>query len=81
MENSANIMRIALIVSIIAHVLFVTFSARDLRASGTNRAGDQPELLAQNFAVGEIPLAVTLAAYARPHARASSRRRAMRGSS
>jgi hypothetical protein len=31
MENSANIMRIALIVSIIAHVLFVTFSARDLR--------------------------------------------------
>jgi hypothetical protein len=31
MENSANIMRIALIVSIIAHVLFVSFSARDLR--------------------------------------------------
>jgi hypothetical protein len=31
MENSANIMRIALILSIIGHVLFVTFSARDLR--------------------------------------------------
>ena len=31
MENSANIMRIALILSIIGHVLFVTFSAHDLR--------------------------------------------------
>jgi hypothetical protein len=31
MENSANIMRIAVILSIIGHVLFVTFSARDLR--------------------------------------------------
>jgi hypothetical protein len=31
MENSANIMRVALILSILGHVLFVTFSARDLR--------------------------------------------------
>ena len=31
MENSANIMRVALILSILGHVLFVTFSASDLR--------------------------------------------------
>src|SRR5262249_27605963 len=31
MENSANIMRVALILSILGHVLFVTFSARELR--------------------------------------------------
>jgi hypothetical protein len=38
MENSANIMRIALILSIIAHVVFVTFSARDLRPTAHGEA-------------------------------------------
>jgi hypothetical protein len=33
MENSANIMRVALIVSIILHVLFMVFSGHDLRAT------------------------------------------------
>jgi hypothetical protein len=35
MENSANIMRLALIVSIIGHMLFVLFSDRDLRPTAS----------------------------------------------
>ncbi|MBV8744994.1 MAG: hypothetical protein JO134_08140 [Xanthobacteraceae bacterium] len=35
MENSANIMRLALIVSIIGHVLFMLFSDRDLRPTAS----------------------------------------------
>src|SRR6478609_4002387 len=35
MENSANIMRLALIVSIIAHVLLMLFSDRDLRPTAS----------------------------------------------
>jgi hypothetical protein len=38
MENSANVMRLALILSIIAHVVFVTFSARDLRPTAHGEA-------------------------------------------
>jgi hypothetical protein len=35
MENSANIMRLALIISIIGHLLFVLFSDRDLRPTAS----------------------------------------------
>jgi hypothetical protein len=35
MENSANIMRLALIISIIGHVLFMLFSDRDLRPTAS----------------------------------------------
>jgi hypothetical protein len=35
MENSANIMRLALIISIIGHMLFVLFSDRDLRPTAS----------------------------------------------
>jgi outer membrane biosynthesis protein TonB len=35
MENSANIMRLALIISIIGHVLFMMFSDRDLRPTAS----------------------------------------------
>jgi len=35
MENSANVMRLALIVSIIGHMLFVMFSDRDLRPTAS----------------------------------------------
>jgi hypothetical protein len=41
-------------------LLIADFHCPRLAGPGTHRAGDQPELLAQNFAVGEIPLVVTL---------------------
>ena len=41
-------------------LLIAAFAARDQQAPETHRAGDQPEPHRQNFAVGEIPLVVTL---------------------
>src|SRR5215469_15562737 len=35
MENSANVMRLALIISIVGHMLFVLFSDRDLRPTAS----------------------------------------------
>jgi hypothetical protein len=52
MEHSANIMRIALIVSIIGHVLFVTLSVRDLRPTAHGETMDV-EIVAAN----EVPSA------------------------
>jgi hypothetical protein len=48
----------------VQELLIAAFYARDAQAPETHRGGDQPELLRQNFAVGEIPLAVDLPRFA-----------------
>src|SRR5262245_15585757 len=53
MEHSANVLRMALVISIIGHVLFMAFSARDLRPTSPG-AGMTVELVPAHEAAAAV---------------------------